>query len=203
MAKIWNFIRKNSYVRTLLLAAVLLTALILIVLAWLDIYTQHGKAVEVPDVKGLQVEDAAPFFENKSLHYVVVDSTYFKNVAPGSIVEVIPQPGTKVKLGRTIFLTINSFSSQMYIVPEVQDLSQRQALAMLQAIGFESVQIRSVPGAYRDLVVGLEYKGRNINPGERIPANSRLTLLVSSGHEEIIFSNDSIIANDNTEESWF
>jgi beta-lactam-binding protein with PASTA domain len=69
----------------------------------------------------------------------------------------------------------------MLTVPEVMDLSQRQALALLKSSGFENIQVKTVPFAYEDLVVGLEYNFREVRAGTKIPASALLTLKVSSG----------------------
>lgn len=175
--------------------------LVFVVLAWLNSYTRHGSQVEIPDVKGMQVADAAPFLAQKRLRYEVIDSTFVRNKAAGSILETVPPVGTNVKEGRTIYLTVNSRTAQMLIVPVVKDMSQRQAKAILKSVGFETVTVKSVSGAYKDLVMGLETKGRELNSGERLPADTPLTLLVSSGVEEEIFSDDFNPVN--LDESWF
>jgi beta-lactam-binding protein with PASTA domain len=195
---------KNIYVKNLLAAVLVLVVLLIAVLAWLGIYTQHGEAVEVPDVKGLQVEKAEPFFASKELQYQIIDSVFSKGAIPGSIVETIPSVGSKVKKGRTIYLKINSFTAQLLTVPDVKDLSLRHALAMLKSIGFERVETKSVQGIYRDLVIGLESKGVPVAPGEKIPVSTPLSLLVSSGTGEMIFTEDtSVILEGTPDESWF
>ena len=44
----------------------------------LDIYTRHGEAVIVPDVKGMSVSEAEKMFRNHGLTCVVSDSSYVK-----------------------------------------------------------------------------------------------------------------------------
>jgi beta-lactam-binding protein with PASTA domain len=201
MRKFWNFIWSNPYIRNILTAASILFILVIITLWGLSRYTRHGRAVVVPDVKGLQVEEAAPFFEKNTLSYEVVDSSFIRNATPGSIIEMTPQAGTKVKENRIIYLTINAFSTQMFTIPEVKDLSQRQAVAMLSAIGFERLSVEMVDGIYRDLVVGLRSNGKEINAGDKLPINSRLVLLVSSGNAPT--NPDSVVIETTSEESWF
>ncbi len=203
MSKFWNLIWKNVLVRTILLAVLVLILLVWLVLCWLNVYTQHGKAVTVPDVKGLKVEEAAKFLDKNTLRYEVIDSAFIKNAAPGSIVEMSPKAGTRVKESRIVYLTVNAFSTQMFTIPEVRDLSQRQATSMLSAIGFENVNVQSVPGQYRDLVVGLKYSGREVKTGEKLPANSRLTLEVSSGQVPALEEADTAVIEGTSEESWF
>ncbi|MDR2683508.1 MAG: PASTA domain-containing protein [Dysgonamonadaceae bacterium] len=167
------------------IALAILIVLVFIVLQWLDVYTRHGKQVAIPDVKGMHVEEAAPFLTQQSLQYVIVDSMYVRNKPAGTILETVPPVGTHVKEGRTIYLTINSYTAQMLAVPQVTDMSQRQAEATLRSTGFEKIYIRMVPGAYRDLVVGLQTSGGlALTAGRHVPANSSLVLLVSSGQVE-------------------
>ncbi|MDR0682765.1 MAG: PASTA domain-containing protein [Dysgonamonadaceae bacterium] len=194
----------NIYIKNLLIAVFIFIILVFIVLWWLDSYTHHGKKVIVPDVKGLRIADAAPLIERQTLQYVVIDSSYVKNKLPGSILETIPPVGTSVKEGRTIYITVNSYIAQMLIVPNVKDMSQRQAFAMLKSVGFEQVNIRIVPGAFQDLVLGLETGGQTVTGGDRIPADVPLILLVSSGQEETPFpEEDEILLDNDSEESWF
>ena len=194
----------NIYVRNFLAALVVFLILIFGTLGWLNKYTRHGESVEIPNVKGLTIEKAQPFFQANHLNIQIVDSVFNRNAAPGTIVETIPPIGTKVKEGRIIYVTLNSFSSHFLLIPEVKNSSQRSAIALLKSIGFENVQIKIVPGAYRDLVLGLESKGISVEAGKRVPVTTPLTLLISSGvEEEILFSNDSIAIDATPEESWF
>jgi hypothetical protein len=173
---------KNTIIKNLLLVIIFFVALAFGISLWLNAYTHHGESVEIPDVKALKLEVAKPLFEAKELSYQVIDSTYNKSVSPGTIIETIPPVGSKVKKGRTIYIRLNSHSAGMISVPDVRDVSQRQATAMLKALGFERIETRWVEGAYRDLVVGLEYRGQELQIRDKVPANAVLTLLVSSGN---------------------
>jgi len=198
---------KNIYIRNLL-GLILVTALLIsAILLWLNIYTQHGKSVQVPDVKGISVEKAKPFFVKNKLNYAVVDSVYIKGAIPGSIAETTPPVGSMVKFGRTIYLKVNAYMPQLVAIPDVKDTSQRQSLAMLHSLGFDNVVIKMVPGAYQDLVVGLESNGSLIVAGQRVPADTPLTLKVSSGSDDIMLLDNPTDTTDTTnvssDDSWF
>ncbi|WP_455639209.1 PASTA domain-containing protein [Parabacteroides sp.] len=198
---------KNPYVLNLLLAVVIACGLIYGTLKWLDAYTRHNEAVVVPDVKGLKIEEAAEFFKNNNLRYSVIDSVFSKEVDPGAIVELVPSAGSKVKEGRIVFITVNALTSQMAKIPEVEDLSFRQAYALLRARGFENVEIEYVPGDFKDLAVSVDLRGRTLETGEHVPLTAPLTLKVSSGEAEML--PDSLSATmpveplDSEEENWF
>ena len=193
----------NIYVRNILGLILVTVILVSAVLIWLGYYTQHGKAVEVPDVKGISVELAEPFFTRINLQYLVVDSVFNKNAVPGSITETTPPVGSKVKEGRTIYLKVNSYLPQLITIPDVKDTSQRQALAMLRALGFENITVKMVTGVYKNLAMGLESRGMTMEAGQRVPANTPLSLLVSSGSGDdflIEIPEDSVAVS--SDESW-
>lgn len=199
---------KNPIVINLLVAIVLTIAIIFGTLRWLDSYTRHNEAVIVPDVKGLSLEEADEFFRNSKLRYNVVDSVFSKDVAPGTIVELVPVAGSKVKEDRIVFVTINAQTSQMAKIPEIQDLSFRQAYALLRSIGFTSVEIEYVAGEYKDLAVAVELNQRPLEKGEYVPLNAPLTLKISSGDPNMqpdSLSLDSIPVEplDSDVENWF
>ena len=58
----------------------------------LDIYTRHGEAVIVPDVKGMGVEEAEKMFRNRGLVCIVSDSSYVKTFLPAASSNIIRQP---------------------------------------------------------------------------------------------------------------
>ena len=103
------------------LAAIALWLLSLMVLKSLDVYTRHNESIVVPNVKGKTPEEAHREIRKIGLRYIVLDSIYSKDMAPGAIVEVVPAIGSKVKKDRILYLTINARTAQMAIVPDVTD----------------------------------------------------------------------------------
>ena len=199
-------ILKNPFVFNLLLAGVITLVLLGGVMFWLSSYTRHNEAVVVPDVRGLKVEEAAEYFDRSNLRYNVIDSVFSNDVPAGAIVEMIPEAGAKVKDGRIVFITINASTTQMAPMPNVQDLSFRQAQALLEATGFNSVEIEHVPGDYKDLVVGVEHRGRMLSSGEKVSLKAALVLKISNGEGEMLpTTTDSTAVEelDSEEENWF
>lgn len=174
------FMRMPIVLHVLLIVGVL-CLLSAITLQALKGYTLHNQAIVVPDVKGLQLEEASTFFENNDLRYTVIDSVYTKDVPPGAIYEMVPGAGSRVKEGRIIFVTLNARTVQTAPVPDVADLSFRQAYALLQSKGFTSIDILYVAGRYRDLALSVELRGQPLKPGERVPIAAQLVLKVSDG----------------------
>lgn len=191
----------------LLVIGMLLCIIIYIVLKSIDSYTNHNQAVYVPDVRGLQIEDAAPFFEQNMLLYAVVDSIFSKDVTPGAIVELRPEANAKVKKNRVVDVIVNAKTEETISVPDVADISFRQAYALLRARGFTDIEYKYVAGEYRDLTVGVEYGGRIIGTGVRVPLTAKLILVISDGYV-IPQDSDAIMKEEQIQiiegdESWF
>ena len=190
----------------LLAISVVACLVIYIVLKSVDAYTNHNQAVTVPDVRKLQIEEAAPFFEKSLLRYVIIDSIYSKDVAPGAIVELVPEANSKVKKNRLIYITINAKTEELAPIPEIEDISYRQAYALLKANGFIDVEWKYVSGEFLDLAIGVEYGGQIVNSGTRVPLTAKLILVVSDGNRTM-HRGDSITNEDpeiiGGDESWF
>ena len=97
--------KQNKFFWINLIAMVIVVALVLFgVLKGLDIYTRHGEAVVVPNVKGMGVAEAEKMFRNQGLTCIVSDSSYVKNLPAGCILEHNPAAGQKVKEGDTVVI---------------------------------------------------------------------------------------------------
>lgn len=179
-------------------------------LQWLDSYTRHGEAVVVPDVKGMNLRIAENELDKQSLKSIVIDSSYVKGIAPGAILEQNPAGGSKVKSGRTVYLTVNADSAPKVAIPDVMDNSSlRQAKAKLRALGFKITEPEYISGE-KDWVYSIKYRGRDLKAGEKVPHEAVLTLTVGNGNETMpedsALVNESGTANDDkpvVDESWF
>ena len=176
-----KFFKLPIYVH-LLIMAVTACIVVFITLRSIDVYTNHDQAVYVPDIKGLQIEDAAPFLAKSTLHYEIIDSIYSKEWMPGAIVELSPEANSKVKKNRIIYITINAKTEETAPIPEITDLSYRQAYALLKAHGFANVEMKYISGDFRDLAIGVEYGGQMVNSGTRVPLAGTLILVISDGN---------------------
>ncbi|HHU95847.1 MAG TPA: PASTA domain-containing protein [Petrimonas sp.] len=170
----------NSLLKNLIAITICGIALILLVMLFLHVYTRHGQNVVVPDLEGLQVEEANVILTAKGIHAEIVDSIYRDDAIPGAILSQVPKPNNRVKEGRSIYVTVYSKSPKEVAVPGLVDYSVRQATALLNSLGFNNITIKEVPSQYAGLVLRVEYRGKQLAPEEKIPAGSPLQLVVSS-----------------------
>ena len=204
--------KANRFFWVNIIAMVVVAVLIVFgALKGLDIYTRHGQAVVVPDVKGMSVSEAEKMFRDQGLTYVVSDSNYVKNKPSGIILDLNPSVGQKEKEGRTIYLTINTLSTPLCVVPDVADNSSvRQAQAKLMAAGFKLTENRMVSGE-KDWVYGVIYQGHQLQIGDKAPIGATLTLMVgdgvqSAGADSVDMVEDAAISADDSgteDDSWF
>ena len=177
-----------------------------VLLNYIDSYTNHNQAVLVPDIRGLLIDEAAPLLEQSILRYEVIDSLYSKEYKPGVIVDLSPEANSKVKKNRIIYITVNAKTEKTAPIPEVADLSYRQAYADLKSAGFKNVEEKYVSGEHYNLTIGVEYKGQLVQSGTLVPLSAVLTLVISDGNvepEEITDANKENPENTGNKEDWF
>lgn len=148
----------------------------------LEVYTHHGEGIELPDMVKMSSDNARLLLEEKGLEMVVTDSGYNKRLPAHCILAQSPGPGTKVKSGHVVYVTINSPSSPSFPIPDVIDNSSyREAEAKLQALGFKLLPPKRILGE-KDWVYGILSHGRQLNTGDRVTIDTPLTLLIGNGH---------------------
>jgi hypothetical protein len=147
----------------------------------LDIYTHHGEGIPVPNIKGMDYENALRLLEQDGLQIEVSDSGYNKRMPANCILAQSPGYGTKVKEGHVIYVTVNSPSSPSFAIPDIVDNSSlREAEAKLMAIGFKLLPPKLIPGE-KDWVYGVLSRGRRVSSGDHVPIDIPLQLIVGNG----------------------
>ena len=161
--------------------AVVVVLLLVGVIRGLSSYTHHGEGIEVPDLSGKDFADAQSLLAGQRLYVVANDTGYNKRMEAGCILTQTPGAGTMVKEGRTIYVTINSNSSPLVVIPDVIDNSSyREAQARLTAIGFRLLDPQVIDGE-RDWVYGIKSGEKNLQSGDRVPVETPLTLVIGNG----------------------
>ena len=166
----------------ILLAIVVVVIILVSLIAYLKSYTQHGVEVEVSNVRGLAKEDAESVLDQQGLRLVVIDSTYSEKVPFGTIVEQDPMPDSHAKLGRAVYVTVNASGKRQIPMPNLQDMSYRQAETTLRGLGLIVDTIYDYePSAFRDLILDVKAHGQSVQPGEKIAVGTKVRLVVGFG----------------------
>jgi len=175
-------IKKNFFFWGNLLAmAIVAVGLVWGVFKWLDHYTDHDVAVSVPEVIGLQWDEAEALLRKHTLTPVVSDSTYNPSKPGGIILDMTPAQGSVVKEGRSVYLTVNTNRPPMRVIPDLIDNSSlREAEAKLKAMGFVLAENDTIEGE-QDWIYGIKYKGASLKNGDEVPLGATLVLEVGGG----------------------
>lgn len=173
-------INGNVITRNLVLAACGLVILVFLAQIMLNMFTRHGQVREVPDFSGMTVKEALKAGRGGNLSIEINDSLYAPQFEGGVILEQNPSPGAKVKSGRSIFVTVNSFSQKKVEIPYVTGFSLRQAKNNLEVAGFVIDRIIYRSDIATNNVLEQKYDGKTITPRSRIEAEigSGVTLIV-------------------------
>ena len=174
--------KKNRYFWVNIIAMVVATIVLLFLLFFfINLYTRHGKAIEVPDVSGLTAEEATQKLDRAGLEAVVMDYRYEEKIPENIVLEQKPASKAHVKAGRIIYLTVCTKERPTYEIPDIIDnCSLREAEARLKSAGFKLTACDTI-GGERDWVYGLRCNGRSVRAGDKMPEGSVLTIIIGGG----------------------
>ena len=163
----------------LLVALILVCGISTYVLYWLDDYTEHGSFITVPSLQNFTPEEAQTITAQMGLKIQVIDSLYDDNIEPGAIVEQYPTPGSYVKEGRMLHLTINARNPEKVVFPNLKNAAYRQTLQTLEARGFQIGKIEYIPSEFRNLVLALKHNGVDVLPNELLAKGAIINTTVT------------------------
>lgn len=175
-SSIWQFMGAN-----VLLALLLVVIAIGSLLLWLRVYTQHGVEVSVPNIVGLYRWEAQEVLAADGLNIDVIDSTFSSKVPLGTVVEQNPQAGNHVKHGRHIYVIVNASFKPQVPLPDLHDISYRQAVATLKALNISVEDVRYEPSEYKDIVLDVLQDEQPLTVGQRLEEGSSVVLIIGRG----------------------
>ena len=149
---------------------------------WLTFTTDHGHEIAVPNLSKLTEEQVQTKLDELDLDYVLLDTVDYRSDFPQfTVVEQDPTPGTKVKVGRKIYIKINTSGYSSVRVPDLVNKTYREAVPTLNALGLEEGTITYVPNLGKDMVLEMRFKGRNLKVGDRVLKSSKIDLVLGDG----------------------
>ena len=178
----WNNTYVGYILKNILIAGGIILGLVLAALLFIQLYTNHGESEKVPNLRGTTLEEARLMLDRHNLKGEIIDSVYLKDKKLGTVIEQNPVPGSIVKPGRPIYLIINSKSVRKITLPDVRDVSLRQAEAMIKSLGVNIATVQYASSEYKDLVLDIKYKGQTLLPGSKIPEGSSVVLIAGDGY---------------------
>lgn len=169
---------RNWIVCNLLLAVVIVALLIAGAMLFLNMVTQHGKEIVVPDFSNMTLSEAEYAASQAGMRVEVTDSVFVKRMKRGAVYRQNPEPGAKVKEGRRIVLTINAVNAKKVTMPNLVGLSMRQAKAELLSRGLILNRLIYVQDMATNNVLRQLMGNREVEPGSMIESESEIDLVV-------------------------
>jgi eukaryotic-like serine/threonine-protein kinase len=176
-----SFIKSKTFRYHFLLALAAGIAFLWFSFKALDVYTRHGRTIEVPDLSGMNKEEAHRALKKIDLRMVINDSIFDTTREKGSVASQNPAAGAEVKKNRAIYLTTVAVLPEMVAMPDLTDLSFRQAQALLLTYGLEVGQLDYVANIARNAVLQQKYNNGTIQPGTLVEKGTRINLVLGTG----------------------
>jgi len=182
----FQYLKSKEFLRTIISILVIVVIMIFGLMKWLDHYTEHGEKIKVPNLEQLSMSETQMELDKLNLNFVVIDSASFNpKFPPKSVIEQNPLAGDFVKENRKIYITLNPSDYRKIIIPNVlEGITKRSVVIQLKSLGFRIGRDIYIPGKYKDVVRGLEVKGKKVQPGEKLSKNTVINLIMERGTEK-------------------
>ncbi|WP_340076825.1 PASTA domain-containing protein [Leptobacterium sp. I13] len=178
-----KFILSKVFLKQVGLAILVVFILVFIVMQWLKYSTNHGDYVTVPDLSKKTLREATIALKKADLKLVFQDSSEYNPKYPRfSIVEQNPVAGDKVKENRKIYVILNPSGYRKVTVPDVIQVTLRNAESMLLAVGLEVEKVTYINELGKDMVYYIKHEGKNITPGTKLTKTSKVELVCGNGN---------------------
>ncbi|WP_257656959.1 PASTA domain-containing protein [Parapedobacter lycopersici] len=180
MNKFFQYLRTETFRKTLIAALIALVVFFLVIFFGLRQYTRYDESILVPQLKGMLINEAVEKLESQGFSYDL-DSVYQMDARPGLVIEQDPDPNTKVKENRTLYLTIITRTAPEVAFPDLVEKTFIEARAMLNSYGLKLGDTTYIPDIARDVVLDVKFGGEKLNAGRPIPKGSIIDLVLGDG----------------------
>ena len=165
----------------ILVAAAVFVGVVWLTFRWLEVHTNHGKEIQVPNVMNKSVQQAIKILDDSGLEYEVDSFKYDPKYRPFQVLQIYPSPGSRVKDGRTIVMKVNPRTYAQVSVPDVLDRYKGLAFRQLEQVGLKVGDTIYEPSIQRDAVLRMLYNGSMLKPGALLPRFSTIDLVIGAG----------------------
>ena len=178
----FKLLKSDSIIKHLFASAIMVFIIFYLVFISVKFYTKHNRYIEVPSLSGLSIDDANKILKKKKLKSEVLDSSkYFSDKPVNSILSQIPDGGESVKKNRKIYLNVNPSDYQKVSIPDVIQITKRNAESILNALGFTVSSFEYVDNIGKDMVLEVLYNGEKMNVGDAVSRGAKLELILGNG----------------------
>ncbi len=142
----------------------------------MPVYTNYNEGVTVPDVTRISLAEAEELLTSYGLRFEVADRRANTAYPANYVIDQSPTAEIIVKPNRKVYLTVNSEFKPQVEVPEVVNLSLRNAQIQLQNYGLEVGSISYESSRFKNAVLR-----QSIPEGTIVEKGATIDLVVSDG----------------------
>jgi beta-lactam-binding protein with PASTA domain len=139
-------------------------------------YTNYDEGLTVPDVSQISLEEAQQQLTSYGLRYEVAQRRSNSAYPADYVIDQTPGPSEIVKPNRKIYLTVNTKSNPTVKVPDVVNLSYRNARIQLQNYGLQVGTVSYESSRFKNSVLR-----QSVPPEKEVPKGTVVDLAVSDG----------------------
>ena len=176
----FHFLKEKKFYINLLIILLTCGALLWLTFRLLDKYTRHYEVYTMPDFVGQDFQEVKHEY-SKDFNFILIDSVYPKGQQPGSIFQQDPLPGSKIKKGRNVYAIIVAVTPEKTLMPNLKNISLREAIGRLDSNGLEVDHLDYVPYSYKNNVIQQFYQNQPIEEGTELVKGSKIVLQVGIG----------------------
>lgn len=154
--------------------------------------TNHGEEMKVPVLIDRPVSDALTMLQKGGFE-VDIDSTYDIKKPSGVVLSQMPDTGSMVKRGRTIFLVVNKMEAPLIPMPDLTGVSYRSAVMLLKSNKLVLKDTTHKPDIADGAILEQLYKGNEIKAGDMLPQGSGITLVIGDGLGNVEFDVPNVV----------
>lgn len=165
----------------IVLACAIFAGLVWLTFRWLEVKTNHGKEIPVPNITNMTVHEAIKVLDDVGLTYEVDSFKFDPKYKPYQVLQIYPSAGSRVKDGRTIIIKVNPSTWAKVAVPDVLDRFKNLAFERLELVGLKVGDTIYEPNIQKDAVIRMIHNGSTIKPGTLLPKFSVIDLVIGSG----------------------
>lgn len=177
-------VQKNSTVNLIRNRIILAVALLVIAAGaiyvmdrWvMPTYTNYNEGITVPDITKLSLEQAQATLEQYGLRHEVLDRRAHAAFPADYIIDQAPPVGQIVKPDRKVYLTVNTTENPSVTVPDLVNMSLRNARIQLENYGLAVGTISYESSRFRSTVLR-----QSIPAGETVDQGTVVDLAISDG----------------------
>lgn len=178
--KVFRFLKDKWFYISLIIMLLVIVGAFEITFNKLDKFTRHGEELQVPDLVGMNYDEVLETYKDK-FAFVLLDSVYVKGFPEGAVYQQDPAAGQNVKQGRNLYLVRTNIAPETVKMPNLRNLSLRQAMVRLNMEGLKVDELEFVDYFARNAVVEQKIKDKVVEPDDDVVKGSAVTIVVGLG----------------------